>query len=130
MLFLTEAESQHLGVFCEDSFQRLHSVQGTVSHSVTKYHNKCVERAGIIRAQLSHIKHRVDVKIDETAAKNAKENEKILPAIVEAVMLCTKQQIALRGHRDKIDFTQPPTANEGNFIALIRLLAEHNTTLI
>ena len=40
------------------------------------------------------------------------------------------QQIPFRGHRDhKIQFTQEPTDNEGNFIAIIRLLAKSNPGL-
>lgn len=40
------------------------------------------------------------------------------------------QQIPFRGHRDdKIQFTQEPTDNEGNFTAIIRLLAKSNPGL-
>ena len=36
---------------------------------------------------------------------NIQSNKTVLPLIVDAVMLCAKQQIALRGHRDyNIDF--------------------------
>ena len=53
-----------------------------------------------------------------------------MPHIVDAVLLCTKQQIALRGHRDdQVQFAEPPTSNEGNFIAILRLLAESNPQL-
>ena len=45
-------------------------------------------------------------------------------------MLCTKLQVALRGHsNDKVDFPHASAANEGNFIAVLRLLAESNSTL-
>ena len=37
---------------------------------------------------------------------------------------------SFRGHRgEKIQFTQEPTDNEGNFIAIIRLLAKSNPGL-
>ena len=53
-----------------------------------------------------------------------------MPYIVDIVLLCTKQHIALRGHRDdQVQFAEPPTLNEGNFIAILRLLAEGNTVL-
>lgn len=46
------------------------------------------------------------------------------------MLLCTKQQIALRGHRDdRVQFAEPPTSNEGNFIAILRLPAESNPKL-
>ena len=39
----------------------------------------------------------------------------------------SKQLIALQGnHQDKIDFTQEQSRNEGNFIAVLRLLAKNN----
>ena len=53
----------------------------------------------------------------------------MLPIIFDAVLLCAKQQIAMRGHRDeKVNFTQDPDANEGNFLAIL-LLAEYNPVL-
>ena len=42
----------------------------------------------------------VDISIDEGAKKNVQENEQILLFIVDAAILCAKQQLAMRGHRD------------------------------
>uniref|UniRef100_UPI00358F763F 52 kDa repressor of the inhibitor of the protein kinase-like n=1 Tax=Myxine glutinosa TaxID=7769 RepID=UPI00358F763F len=79
---------------------------------------------------MANVEGRIDVQINQMAAQNVKRNEQILPYIVDVVMLCATQQIALRGHRDdKVDFAQAPVANEGNFIAIIRLLAESNPAL-
>ena len=62
--------------------------------------------------------------------RNAQGNRAILPHIVDAVLLCTKQQIALRRHPDdQVQFAESPTSNEGNFIAILRLLAESNPQL-
>ena len=45
-------------------------------------------------------------------------------------MFCARQQIAFRGHRDdKINFDEAPACNEGNFVAIIRMLAECNSSL-
>lgn len=36
-----------------------------------------------------------------------------------------RQKLALQGHKqDKVDFSSPPTSNEGNFIAMVRLIAK------
>ena len=73
---------------------------------------------------------RIDVQINQKAVQNARRNEQILPFIVNVVMLCAKQQVALRGHRDdKVDFAHASAANKGNFIGVLRLLAESNPTL-
>ena len=46
------------------------------------------------------------------------------------MQLCTTQQIALYGHRDdQVLFAEPPALNEGNFIAILCLLAESNPAL-
>ena len=63
-------------------------------------------------------------------SRNFKFNSQVLPSLVEAVLLCAKQRIALQAHQqDKINFTGPATRNEGNVIAIVRLLAKHNATL-
>lgn len=51
---------------------------------------------------------------------------KILKFIVRTIIFCGKQNIALRGHRN--DNTSTAT-NQGNFRALIQLLAESNAEL-
>ena len=53
-------------------------------------------------------------------------NMKILKFIVRTIVFCGKQNIALRGHRD--DNTSTAT-NQGNFRALLQLLAESNAEL-
>ena len=46
------------------------------------------------------------------------------------LMLCGKQGIALRGHRDdNIKWDEEETNNEGNFIELVRLRAETDQVL-
>ena len=53
-------------------------------------------------------------------------NVKILESIVYAVILCGKQNISLRGHRD--DATSD-ASNKGNFLAILQLLAKHDDLL-
>ena len=46
---------------------------------------------------------------------SAKNFMLILPLIVEAVLLCARQKIALQGHQqDKIDLALPAMRNEGH----------------
>ena len=61
----------------------------------------CVERAVCIRAQLTNIENRIDTQVNAIALQNVQKNRTIFPFIVDAVLLCVKQQLALRGHRDK-----------------------------
>ena len=61
--------------------------------------------------------------VDFQNARNFRLNSEALPAIVEAVIMCAMQRIALQGHQqDKIDFGSAPLHNEGNFIAIVDCL--------
>ena len=50
-----------------------------------------------------------------------------MPTIVKILLTCAKQRIALEGqNQDKINFARIATHNEGNCIAILRLLAKSN----
>ena len=99
-------------------------------HKTKEHHKKAVERSYVVRAQVSNIQKRIDTQIDSVRIDNIQSNKTVLPLIVDAVMLCAKQQIALRGHRHySINFAESPAQNEGNFIAILHLLAESNPEL-
>ena len=56
----------------------------------------------------------------------AEANRQALRPIVDAVLTCARQNIALRGHRDdgRLD-DQEPQKNDGNFRSLLRLMMRH-----
>ena len=60
-------------------------------------------------------------------------NQHILQRLFEAVVLCGKQGIALRGHREKenqnLDESGQPSPNRGNFIAIVKAFAKQNDIL-
>lgn len=53
-------------------------------------------------------------------------NIKLLEKIVDAIILCGKQNIPLRGHRDD---TTSDSSNKGNSLAILQLLAKHDEQL-
>ena len=78
-------------------------------HETTEYHKKAFDRAYSIRAQVTDMEKRIDAEIDSVRMQNIQSNKTILPHIVDAVVLCAKQQIAFRGHRDdRIAFAETP----------------------
>ena len=46
----------------------------------------------------------------------------VLRSVVDAILLCGKQGISLRGHRD--DSTADPSTNRGNFLAILEAFAD------
>ena len=73
---------------------------------------------------------RIDLIINQISVENFKQNKALLPSIVDAIMFCARQQIAFRWQRDdKINFDEAPACDEDNFVAIIRMLAECNSSL-
>lgn len=61
--------------------------------------------------------------INSSRKKKAVENRKMLKPMIETVILCGRQNLPLRSHKDyrPFDLKNPPKVNEGNFRALMRL---------
>ncbi|CAN7982371.1 unnamed protein product, partial [Ixodes pacificus] len=68
----------------------------------------------------------IPVMISNKNKELYEKNLCILEVLVKAVLLCGRQNIPLRGHRD--DETNAST-NRGNFIAIVNLIAEHDSRL-
>lgn len=95
-----------------------------------RYHLTAVDRAYHFKMTFSNPEQRIDCRFMDMNSKNFKFNSEVLPAVVEATVLCARQRIALQGHKqDKVDFCSDPEHNEGNFIAILRLVAKSNMCL-
>ena len=64
---------------------------------------------------------------DKTREERIKRNKEVLKWAIEVIILCGKQCLLLRGHREKSD--ESNHSNPGNFLAILRLLSETNETL-
>ena len=130
-MFLTESEKSSLGVFVCSPFTNYNKSKELLEkHFKKDFHLRAVDRAYEFKKTWLNPAGRIDTHIMDCSAKNFMLNSKILPLIVEVVLLCARQKIALQGHQqDKIDFALPAMRNEGNFIAMLRLLSKNNATL-
>ena len=63
--------------------------------------------------------------MDKRKAINIERNRAVLKSIARAVLYCGRQGIALRGDAESVD----TSANPGNFLALLKLLAVHDQVL-
>ena len=55
-------------------------------------------------------------------AELVRKNRHYIKSIVEVLMLCARQDIALRGHRESVE-----SANRGNFLEILKLVARHDS---
>ena len=84
-----------------------------------------MERAYAFQQCHANPTQRIDVRMSDIGVKIFTFNSKLLPVIVDTVLTCARQKLAFQCHKqDKIDFSCPPTSNEGTFIAMLRLLAK------
>ena len=58
-------------------------------------------------------------------ARNIEENRHIVKCCAEGILFCGRQCIALRGDKEGVD----KVGNSGNFLALLKTLAEHDPLL-
>ena len=64
--------------------------------------------------------------VDKRRAQNIQQNKTILKCIAECILFCGKQCIALRGDHENLN---KPGGNCGNFLSLLKLVANHNEVL-
>lgn len=100
-------------------------------HQNTEYHKTCLLRASQLQ-NISCIKKHdsVDIQVNVGLKKQIEENRSRMIPIIETVVLCGRQGIALRGHRDSgpINLEEVPLQNDGNFRSLLRFKAKSGDT--
>ena len=83
-------------------------------------------------AQYENPSQSISTVIDSELQRIMEINQKVVESPLKIVMLCGRQGLALRGHRDdKICWTEEDDAhsNEGNFVELVRFRAETDPIL-
>ena len=74
----------------------------------------------------------IDTILVSEARKRMEANKKVISSLLKIVLLCGKQGIAFRGHRDDClnwEDIEDEYSNPGNFIELVRFRAETDNTL-
>ena len=61
-------------------------------------------------------------RMESNRAQIISHNRHYLKALVEVILLCAHQEIALRGHKESCD-----AFNRGNFIEILTLVAAHDS---
>ena len=63
-------------------------------------HKAATSCAAVLRSHMEKQSEPIDVMLDEVKRQQIEENRKLLKPIVGAIVLCGRQNIPLRGHRD------------------------------
>lgn len=105
-------------------------------HADKGYHKSAVLSMEAFQKVMTNAQPSIAHQIDLASQQQIASNRVKLQSIVETVILCGRQNIPLRGHRDSsYDLERNPTAPHGNFWALLdfrisagdRVLQDHLT---
>ena len=124
---------QDLGQFVIKPFKSWGKVfQKASAHAVKNYHLSSMTRMTEFLARYENPSQSISVIVDSELQRVMDTNQKVLESLIKIILLCGKQGLALRGHRDdKISWLEDDEAhsNEGNFVELVRFRAETDPVL-
>ena len=123
---------QDLGQFVTKPFKSWGKILQKASvHGMKNYHLSSMARMTEFLARYENPSQSISVIMDTELQRLMETNQKVLESLIKLVLLCGKQGLALRGHRDdKISWTEDDAhSNEGNFVELVRFRAETDPVL-
>jgi hypothetical protein len=111
-----------LGFFVNEPFVNWKKAKENFrSHESAEYHKKFSIMAQNFMSVYEKKMPDVASQIDTGRKLQIAENRKRLIPIIKTVILCGRQELALRGHRDQGPLVlEEPSKNDGNFRALLR----------
>ena len=136
----TEISSNKLGMFVSKPFSKWTKKSDACrKHASSQYHFDAMARMCEFKDAVNNPKTAIDNILDSERLRSIERNRHVIASLFKVVILCGKQGIALRGHRDdSIDWNaavgsfsvvnssqnESPCSNLGNFIELVRFRAE------
>ena len=123
---------QALGQFVTKPFKTwVNKSQKMDAHARVEYHITAMAKMQEFLVCYRNPSQAIDVVLDKAVQKRLEDNQKVVNSLLKVVMLCGKQGLALRGHRDdKTDWSPlEQDQNQGNFIELVRFHAETDEVL-
>ncbi len=90
------------------------------------YHHDAIEAGKLHISVHDEPKQSLPYQISKVNQEQFEKNSHILECIVKVLLLCGKQNLALRGHRDDSTSTE---SNKGNFLAVLNLMSESDKIL-
>ena len=89
-------------------------------HADKVYHKTAVVTFEDFVKVMTNVQPSIRHRLDEKAQQQIDANRKKIQAIIETIILCGRQNIPLRGHRDSsLEVEKDPFAPHGNFWALL-----------
>ena len=121
-----------LGTLVKSPFTKFTDAKGKdgtlTTHPAHQYHIDAANRAQDFIQNYKEPGGRIDSKLQEEKKRNSEEHKHILVDMVEAILFCGRQGLALQGKNDD-QTVADPVKNRGNFLALLDLIAKYDNEL-
>lgn len=125
--------SQELGALVKHKFTNWVKAQEVFKHHAeTQYHNACITDYKNLEKTLENRSLEVINQVDNARSEAIVRNRHNLKPVIETIILCGRQELALRGHRDSGSIGTSSVCtekNEGNFRALLRYRSQGDLEL-
>lgn len=100
-----EVCSQKLGKFVLTKFDDwAHAIDKFNEHQKNKYHLTAISKVDGFLSVFNKKQNNIAVQLDNNLKLEIEQNKQILRPIIETIILCGRQGLALRGHRDSGHF--------------------------
>ena len=126
------AGGQALGQFVTQPFRSwVNKTQKMNGHSKLDYHLTAKAKMTEFLARHENPSQTISTIFEQDAKRRMAENKKVVESLFKIVLLCGKQGIPFRGHRDdNVNWTETEEqGNQGNFIELVRFRAQTDDIL-
>ena len=128
----TRAGGQELGQFVSKPFSAwIKMSEKAAWHAKKDYHLTAMTRMEEFLSRYENPCQAIHTLLDSEAKRMMESNQKVIESLLKIVLLCGKQGLALRGHRDDtINWEdEDGSSNDGNFVQLVRFRAETDPIL-
>lgn len=125
-VLLSKDDRKDKGLFVNKPYSNWYKISNNLSsHSSLKYHEKCLAIADTLKMTFENPTSRIDVITNTAIQKRLNDNKGILRQIVRAILFLSKQGLPMRGSKEDLNLS----TNPGNFLALLKVLAENDELL-
>jgi hypothetical protein len=102
-------------------------------HASTEHHLIAVRKAEEFMRTMTNEQPSIQSRLNNALAERLAVNREKLASIMKTIVLCGRQNIALRGHRDNatdIDRDTLCSDNHGNFLTLLQFRIDAGDTIL
>ena len=116
ILYFVYRENRRSKFVKGDGFTKFFKIKEKIEVHVGSQHSDCVEKAVALKKRFENLEGTLPYLTDSLKAENVRKNREILKWLIKVNILCAKQSIAFREHKE-------------DFLAILKLLAETNEPL-